>query len=267
MPEGERRWTFDAVKLALEGAAQSELGPAATPADAEAYLKAAAVMSWYDPRVLRPVGASGRPGDAFAALQRLSRPAPGRLDRHSRRLRSRDRRRGLELLGTRTAMAEAVAVNERHHDPGDNGQRLLNAYLRGTAPALEQQTGEELGCTLQVVKWLRPVLGDVLPRHDEVRRHRDERGLFEPHAARAGEYFAGRERELEWLRGHVGVLSSGSLATSLRRRVRAGEREPISIYGPGGIGKSTLISRFVLEHSALRSPARLPFVYIDFDDS
>src|SRR5262245_44381253 len=115
MTDRSPRWTLDAVKSALQGAAvQSKAVPEVTaPPDADAYLQAAAVMSWYDPRTLQPVGAGGRPGDAFAALSRLSRPAPGRLDLYSRRLRSRARRRGLELLGTRGAMAEAVAVNER----------------------------------------------------------------------------------------------------------------------------------------------------------
>ena len=41
----------------------------------------------------------------------------------------------------------------------------------------------------------------------------------------------------------------------------------LSISGPGGVGKSALVARFMLEHSRVVPDARLLFAYLDFDRS
>lgn len=79
----------------------------------------------------------------------------------------------------------------------------------------------------------------------------------------------GRDAELELLRGYVGVISaetfSGAINRGIQHSLRAIKgRKPLAIFGTGGVGKTTLLSRFMLEHidSAQNS---YPFAYLDFD--
>ena len=51
---------------------------------------------------------------------------------------------------------------------------------------------------------------------------------------------------------------------AVRKVFRLQENPPIVIYGPGGMGKSALIARFIWEHATIPD-ARFPFVYLDFD--
>ena len=37
------------------------------------------------------------------------------------------------------------------------------------------------------------------------------------------------------------------------------------IHGPGGRGKSALVSRFILEHATLPDTQKFPWAYLDFD--
>jgi len=83
--------------------------------------------------------------------------------------------------------------------------------------------------------------------------------------------FFGREKQLEQLREYVGVIPASSLSGAagralnwVARAVRG--RAPLAVCGVGGAGKTTLISKFVLEH-AEAAASRYPFVYLDFDRS
>ena len=67
-----------------------------------------------------------------------------------------------------------------------------------------------------------------------------------------GSHFFGREAELEQLRVHV--LSPAGSPAEL----------PLMIQGPGGVGKSTLLAKLIIDHVAGEGP-HLPFVYLDFD--
>jgi hypothetical protein len=78
--------------------------------------------------------------------------------------------------------------------------------------------------------------------------------------------FYGREREITMLRDYVGVLPAASLLGRLVTRLGQAFRgaRPLVIWGIGGVGKTTLIAKFALEHAeAARS--RYPFAYLDFD--
>jgi hypothetical protein len=81
--------------------------------------------------------------------------------------------------------------------------------------------------------------------------------------------FYGREDELEKLRGYVGVIPADSLLQSAKRAGKWVSRKikgraPLSVWGIGGSGKTTLISKFMLEH-AEKAASRYPFAYLDFD--
>ena len=83
--------------------------------------------------------------------------------------------------------------------------------------------------------------------------------------------FFGRERELDKLRAYVGVVPSGSLAGTASRAVNWLARSLVGLMrsasrcgGVGGAGKTTLISKFMIEH-AQAAASRYPFAYLDFD--
>lgn len=79
----------------------------------------------------------------------------------------------------------------------------------------------------------------------------------------------GRDGELEVLRGYVGVIAAETVldtaarfAAFARRKITG--RKPLAIWGTGGVGKTTLLSRFMLEHID-SADGSYPFAYLDFD--
>src|SRR5262249_30701614 len=83
--------------------------------------------------------------------------------------------------------------------------------------------------------------------------------------------FFGRESEIAKLRDYVGVIPAATLLGSVTRFATRVQHavvgaKPLIIWGVGGIGKTTLIAKFMLEHAeAARS--RYPLAYLDFDRS
>ena len=81
--------------------------------------------------------------------------------------------------------------------------------------------------------------------------------------------FVGREKQMERLRGYVGVIPADSIVSSATRAAASLFRTlrgqvPLVVWGPGGMGKTTLISKFMLEH-ARAATSHYPFAYLDFD--
>jgi hypothetical protein len=156
-------------------------------------------------------------------------------------------------------------------DPIDIGRTMAEAYLRGTAPPLERQSFDELQGSLQAVEWLAPadLQTTLLPSIDDVRAQLAISSVLQPLRTLAGDEFVDRVDELRRLADYVEVLPPGSVASSvvrtIRRVFRLAEKPPLVIYGPGGMGKSTLVARFVLEHSDLGPDRRFPFAYLSFD--
>jgi AAA ATPase domain len=85
-----------------------------------------------------------------------------------------------------------------------------------------------------------------------------------------GDNFVGREQELEQLYAHVGVRPPATLRNRLRRLGKkisdtiSSPKGALVIYGIGGMGKSSLVAKFVMEH-ARTGDNRLLFAYLDFD--
>jgi len=75
--------------------------------------------------------------------------------------------------------------------------------------------------------------------------------------------FVGRGAELARLEDFVGAREARSLFSRGRRAASAlaatlSERVPLFVHGPGGIGKSTLIAKFVLDHVRASTELRMP---------
>jgi len=212
-------------------------------------------------------------------------PAHGRPDENAlRELLTKDCERALTLAGSqwrlldvvRTATVRRLATPDRllsalaktPPNPDDPGRAMAEAYLAEKAPALENQTLEQLHGTLQAITWLAPT--DIsVPTADEVRGCIALASLLQPLQALVGSHFVGRARELARLADYVEVLPPGSVTGRVTRNLRQvlnlSEKPPLVIHGPGGMGKSTLVAKFVLDHSEVGPPHRFPFAYLTFD--
>ncbi|WP_159047381.1 ATP-binding protein [Streptomyces sp. XY332] len=177
------------------------------------------------------------------------------------RLRDRDR-----LLDTLTASQP---------DAIDIDSTMVAALLRGVAPALDAQTTDELTGTLHAVEWLRAAShaadalakqGVELPATDDIRRAIAFSAIFQPLLLLADDHFVGRQEELRELAAYVGLLPPDSGDDTGTHEVHGLTQCPrLVVYGPGGVGKSTLLARFLLDQARTTAKPGLPFSYLTFD--
>ncbi|HEU4766748.1 MAG TPA: hypothetical protein VFS77_05215, partial [Pyrinomonadaceae bacterium] len=285
---------YDSVAQELRNINTSFTGAAAAPAtNYGPYHQAAAVLSAFEISTIKPATSSGTT-DKIEELLADSTvvyedPMPS-THRHSSQSQSNDnetnesllallgarpsrwtllpdvRRRVIEQMGTRTAFLEALAANPERSD--DAMQRMIERYLKNEAPPLSSQNVEELSCTAQIVEWFHGHL-DNLPDPQTVARQLDQKRQRQPFEKLVGQHFSGREEQLRKLREYVGVLEPTSVWSRVKRKTESflnwREKPPLMIYGPGGVGKSTLVAKFILDHTNLNAIQRFPYAYLDFD--
>jgi hypothetical protein len=253
---------FDAVMSKLAEKSGSKSVPSAPPRPAyDGLYEAASVLGWFDPRTLRPT----RPVED-GALDRLVAASVTVTDDQGRRrhcLGPDERVAVLRQLRERDAVTDALQANSA--PPGDTLHRLIRAHLSGTAEPIETLSLEGLHSTALVCQWLRSAGFENLPDPALITRRTAWLTLLEPFELLAGKHFRGRQAELARLREYVGVLAPGSSEQPARPTKPATPRVPMLIYGPGGVGKSTLLARFILDHAQALERDRFPFVYLDFD--
>ncbi|HEY7816645.1 MAG TPA: hypothetical protein VIG29_00395, partial [Vicinamibacteria bacterium] len=111
-----------------------------------------------------------------------------------------------------------------------------------------------------------------IPAEAEVLAEIERKSLLDPFRRLVARGFFGRESELDQLRSFVGVLAPTLLRSKIQalnsrflRWFHARDEAPLLIYGPGGIGKSTLIAQFIVEHLEVPARYRFPFAYLDFE--
>ncbi|HEY0381467.1 MAG TPA: AAA family ATPase [Candidatus Elarobacter sp.] len=253
-------WTVEYVRKRLQSLAAA---PPESERSPDGYEQAASVLAQFDPAAIVPVA-----GAQATTKEQLIANSSVLFDKHgrARSVLSSDRRRAaLESLG---ASGIRVAL-ERNPRPTSELQSMFLAYVYGTASSLERQSPAQLAATLQVTEWLAGLVPG-LPETADVRRLLAKESVLRPLRELAGTAFAGRRAELAMLRDYVGFLDSTSAheraAGAARGLLGRYDKPPLLIYGPGGIGKSALIARFILDHleSDADGPA-LPFAYLDFD--
>lgn len=241
---------------------------ATAPVDqtASAYRQAAAVLAWFEPDKLRPLNAAASPQHLDALIEDCATV----FDKnHTPRLSllPEPRIAALRELRQSGLIEKALNANERPDDPI---QTALDACLLGKAAPLEAQTLEQLAATYLATTWLRAAGFEALPAPEAIARRTDRLRLLQPfeHLA-SDDQFRGRVSELQQLRTYAGVLPPGSLIESARRTLETifdwSKKPPLLISGPGGVGKSALVARFILEHARAHKQDRFPFVYLDFD--
>ena len=205
---------------------------------------------------------------------RASDTLPYADDQGSAYLMLRDdvRQEMMRELGSSEAMQRALEANPER--PQGLLQSTLEAALHNEIPSLSSLDTGALSCWLQTLHWLQPVASALpwLPSLAEVRMRVQRESLLEPLRFLVGENFRGRYVQLERLRSYVGVRAPESFRERGARVVRWVEsitswrNHPfLLIYGPGGMGKSTLVSRFILEHLDAEPDNSFSFVYLDFD--
>ncbi|MFJ3670234.1 hypothetical protein ACIPSE_27645 [Streptomyces sp. NPDC090106] len=172
-------------------------------------------------------------------------------------LTDRTRTLTLERLRTRESLLAAARAAPVGDDPARTWAERL---LRGGNPPLAEQGFEELYTALTVVGWFRDAPraqealaqeGVLLPDLADVESAVKRARLFQPLRALA-DRFTGRTTELAWLSatfdgaGFDGASASGPPGAPLRESDREHETWAF-VHGPGGVGKSTLLARFVLD--------------------
>jgi hypothetical protein len=272
-----------AAKIAARRTASPKPEETASP-PRRPYHEAAAVHAYFDPATLEPLGPvpdgipiAGRfvvagipqhetiaPLDALLADSVQTTVAGRRLWS----LKSEVRIGVLRQLREENRIADALARNAGVDDPVE---RVLHAFLQATPLAIHGMTRDELAATREVAGWLRNAGFENLPSREEIVARFEWKALLEPFEHLAGEHFGGRAAELTTLREYADVLPPvtviGALRAAAARAFNFTQKPPLVIYGPGGVGKSTLVARFILEHARAHETERFPFAYLDFDRS
>lgn len=138
-------------------------------------------------------------------------------------------------------------------EPGDLVCAMAVAVLRNDV-RLGSRTPPEMAALIRALDWLRDT-AEPRPTVAEVTRALDLASVLGPLRAVAGGRFVGRRAELALLDAFVAVDQ--------------GEAVPLLLHGPGGVGKSTLLARYLLTNVSLdepgHSPSPLTFAYLTFD--
>ncbi len=214
-----------------------------------------------------------------------------------RRLRLSDEARGAILRAASASGDRLHAVLDQAEPAGGDRPVLpetearnlsLRRILKGDIPNLAGASPTELRSAVAALERLREApLPKNVPSFSEAQRLLERAELLEPLRMQIGaigawdstpeeDRFVGRSRELTALRTFVDEIESHGTFETIQRKVSVAEqavRKGIGdqkvqgvrlIEARGGLGKSALIAKFVLDH-ALTKGNPFPFAYLDFD--
>lgn len=238
--------------------AAEQIGEAIFP-----FLFSASVLHVFDPATLVPWKGLSKRVDPVEAVFDYSMPAIGYSHLGLRSLKPEIRRQALGWLwqyGRHAAMREVLEANDAY--PTDV-QVVFAKWLREETPELSSLSFDELRAVGQLYDWGLSEFGGLPDRtlYDRSVRRRSSVSLFE-HLV--DETFVGRDQELQALRNFVGVVAP-SIWERLRSFVGIESQPPMVIWGPGGIGKTALVGKFLLEHVNAPKSGWFPFAYLAFD--
>lgn len=160
------------------------------------------------------------------------------------------RSEALKRFASRKQMKESLDANPyRIHTPL---QDMWEDYLdTGVFSRPDELQYRQLINLYQIVTWVDGIESN-LPDATELLSLIRRKSVLANFEHLVTSNFTGREEELELLRDHI----TGSAETST----------PIlSIYGPGGIGKSALVGKILYERATANEEERLPYIYLAFD--
>ncbi|MFC9387811.1 trypsin-like peptidase domain-containing protein [Streptomyces venezuelae] len=253
---------------------------AALPDTRRSYREAACLLQEFDPALLRLPGEERTTGRAVLELvdDCTALPSPGAT---VWTLKPEVRDATLADLAGPEAALLVLRANADLWPEGPGPERTALSLLTGAGSGAEAGAGsgaeagagagagigigaapespcvrpgddvEELSDTLQAVLWLGRVPGVTgLPAVDEVQHRLEAARLLQPMHRLVRGTFHGRTAELDALHAYTALPEEPA-------------EPPVLLHGIGGIGKSTLLAKFLLDALAA-SPTGFPFAYIDF---
>lgn len=189
------------------------------------------------------------------------------------------------ILGRWQDAAALSAMIEAASKDSDLETRFVGTFLQDPlAVAIDPMSESEMLAAAKAAGMLVKARPNVEPVLREMRRRLDLEEVIGPLRVLIGrrspvgdgmgpDAFVGRELQLRELYGHVGIRPPETLRESagrlLKSAIEAFTGSPtgaLVVHGIGGMGKSALMARFVLEH-VRRDQHWLPFAYLDFDRS
>lgn len=212
------------------------------------WIAAAAVLTHFEPLTLKAQGETMSPLSP-AMVDLLDASTPSRASPHARRLHFAMRRQTLARLGTRAAMRAQLAQNPAPDHPT---QRAFQALLDGpdaVGPLLDATDPVALAAVDEALGWVDGIL-DGLPSAAQVAERLSRARLLMPLRRLVGEHFAGREDVLAQIATHLKLAPEGSV---------------LMLQGPGGVGKSTVLAKFILD-AVEHSPDPPTVMLLNLDD-
>ncbi|HEX8349664.1 MAG TPA: hypothetical protein VF598_06870 [Hymenobacter sp.] len=243
---------LDFQKLLLE--VDKKLTDEVIPID-YAFQKAACVLVRFEPERLYPfLGLNSldtSPSPGWNGFLRYCKPFRSQQEGNWWQLREEVRYEALLSLGTQEQMKAALQANpERIQDVAQ--QYLDNIIIHGGIE-IKGLSRQELVTLSKILNWLEESLDYVGPIKKAVAYALPMADLLEPFRRLTSTSFVGRQTELVELSDYVGVVPPIKWLNKIKRAATQALRlftdnQPLLIYGTGGIGKSTLLSKFILDH-------------------
>lgn len=263
LPNDKVAWTEKSITQRLQGLFE----PLSTLQEdlLRPYREAAAVLPYFYFHKLRPIGATSIEVATPIEFAEECEPSLSEEKTPVWSIRTSLRRKTLSTLLAEDRIEIALSANER-----GSGilHKLLESSLRNRRLDISNLPSKELSSALVVRDWLDGVI-EHLPSVAEIHHRIDQQALIEPLLFLVGDTFAGREDQLNELADYVGVKQASHLRESIMRGYEKvfniHQRPPLFVFGPGGIGKSTLLAKFILDHISKSNKILIPFAYLDFD--
>lgn len=236
----------------------------------DGYVLAASVVDTFQPEHLKPVKGFDSNLGKLLDLSVMSRRKDGSIEW---RLPNDIRRSALLVLARCRSLVSTLNENRNASVEDSPYQLMFEQYIRNKAIPLESQNLDQLQASLNAVRLLGEIVPN-LPDADQVRRMLHRQGFIRQFELLADEHFVGREDALRRLREFVDVIPD-DIFSKMRRTSRNVlgsfglesilHEAPLVITGMGGMGKSALLSKFLLEHLRAPKGSHILFAYIDFD--
>lgn len=144
-------------------------------------------------------------------------------------------------------------------------QKVYTSYLSGNPLPLSKLSLDELAAAHSVCRWASGTIVSV-PPEEELMTLLRQKEFLQPFE-KITRHFKGRVADLEFMENHF--KGTESTLTRIRKFLGSApaiqEIQPLLITGIGGVGKSTLVAKFVLNNQTTANGQRIPIVYLDFD--
>ncbi len=200
------------------------------PGEDSPWIAAASVLAQFDPLTLNSTAGLVDPSSP-AMTDLLEASVASLAERKARRLKSGIRRRALQRLHTSDAMRAALALNT---GPDTPTQAAFAAILEGPVAVqalLDVDDPVVLAGLTEALGWVDGILPGLPPAERASERLARAR-LVAPLRKLVGSHFAGREDILKQISDHLALAPPDQI---------------LMLQGPGGVGKSTVLAKFILD--------------------